>query len=69
MTKHMTGTRNETGPKHFTARSGFHRRVVLEVEGDAVVRQFKCKLDAAGETNVLTHHGESLSLRFNDPNV
>jgi catechol 2,3-dioxygenase-like lactoylglutathione lyase family enzyme len=55
-------------PKHFTARSGFHRRVVIEVEGDAVVRQFKCKLDAAGVTNVLTDHGESLSLRFNDPN-
>jgi glyoxylase I family protein len=55
-------------PKHFTARSGFHRRVVLEVEGDAVVRQFKCKLDAAGVTNVLMDHGESLSLRFNDPN-
>jgi glyoxylase I family protein len=55
-------------PKRFTARSGFHRRVVLEVEGDAVVRQFKCKLDAAGVTNVLMDHGESLSLRFNDPN-
>ena len=55
-------------PKHFTARSGFHRRVVLEVEGDAVVRQFKCKLDAAGVANVLLDHGVSLSLRFNDPN-
>src|SRR5258708_16100322 len=54
--------------KHFTARSGFHRHVVLEVEGDAVVRQFKCKLDSAGVANVLMDHGVSLSLRFNDPN-
>jgi glyoxylase I family protein len=55
-------------PKDFTARSGFHRNVALEVEGDAMVRQFKCKLDAAGVTNVLMDHGVSLSLRFNDPN-
>ena len=55
-------------PKDFTARSGFHRSVALEVEGDAMVRQFKCKLDAAGVTNVLMDHGASLSLRFNDPN-
>ena len=31
-------------------------------------RQFKCKLDAAGVTNMLTDHAGSLSLRFNDPN-
>src|SRR6202166_2640027 len=43
-------------PKDFTARSGFHRNVALEVEGDAMVRQFKCKLDAAGVTNVLIDH-------------
>jgi glyoxylase I family protein len=55
-------------PKHFTARSGFHRRVVLEAEGDAVVRQFKCKLDSSGVANVLDDHGVSLCLRFNDPN-
>jgi glyoxylase I family protein len=55
-------------PKGFTARSGFHRNVALEVEGDAMVRQFKRKLDAAGVTNVLMDHGVSLSLRFNDPN-
>jgi catechol 2,3-dioxygenase-like lactoylglutathione lyase family enzyme len=55
-------------PKDFTAHSGFHRNVALEVEGDAMVRQFKCKLDAAGVTNVLTDHGGSLSLRFSDPN-
>jgi hypothetical protein len=33
-----------------------------------MVRQFKCKLDAAGVTNVLTVHGASLCLRFIDPN-
>jgi glyoxylase I family protein len=55
-------------PKDFTARSGFHRNVALEVEGDAMVRQFKRKLDAAGVKNVLMDHGVSLSLRFNDPN-
>ena len=55
-------------PKDFTARSGFHRNVALAVEGDAKVRQFKRKLDAAGVTNVLMDHGASLSLRFNDPN-
>jgi glyoxylase I family protein len=55
-------------PKAFTARSGFRRNVALEVEGDAMVRQFKRKLDAAGVTNVLLDHGASLSLRFNDPN-
>ncbi len=55
-------------PKDFTARSGSHRSVALEVEGDAMVRQLKRKLDAAGVTNVLMDHGVSLSLRFNDPN-
>jgi catechol 2,3-dioxygenase-like lactoylglutathione lyase family enzyme len=55
-------------PKHFIARSGFHRKVALEVEGDATVRQFKRKLDAAGVTNTLIDHGVSLSLRFDDPN-
>jgi glyoxylase I family protein len=55
-------------PKYFTARSGFHRNVALEVGGNAMVRQFKRKLDAAGVTNALTNHGVSLSLRFNDPN-
>jgi catechol 2,3-dioxygenase-like lactoylglutathione lyase family enzyme len=55
-------------PKDFTARSGFHRNVALEVAGNAMVRQFKRKLDAARVTNVLTDHGVSLSLRFNDPN-
>jgi len=55
-------------PKHFTAGSGFHRKVALEVEGDATVRQFKRKLDAAGVMNTLIDHGVSLSLRFDDPN-
>jgi len=55
-------------PKDFAARSGFRSNVALEVEGDAMVRQFKRKLDAAGVTNVLVDHGASLSLRFNDPN-
>jgi glyoxylase I family protein len=55
-------------PKDFTARSGFHRNVALEVGGNAMVRQFKGKLDAAGVPNALTNHGVSLSLRFNDPN-
>jgi len=55
-------------PKDSTTRSGFHRNVALEVEGDSMVRQFKVKLDAAGVTNVLTDHGASCSLRFNDPN-
>ena len=55
-------------PKHFTSRSGLRRHVAFEVEGDAVVRQFKCKLDAAGVANMLEDRGESLSLRFDDPN-
>src|ERR1700722_10406392 len=55
-------------PKDFIARSGFHRNVALEVGGNAMVRQFKRKLDVAGVTNALTNHGVSLSLRFNDPN-
>jgi glyoxylase I family protein len=55
-------------PKDFIARSGLHRNVALAVEGDAMVRQFKRKLDAAGVTNVLRDHGESFSLRFSDPN-
>jgi hypothetical protein len=38
------------------------------VEGDATVRQFKRKLDAAGVTNTLIDHGVSISLRFDDPN-
>jgi hypothetical protein len=55
-------------PKDFTARSGFHRNVALEVEGNAIVRQFKRRLDAAAVTNVLMDRGVSHSLRFNDPN-
>jgi glyoxylase I family protein len=55
-------------PKRFTARGGSHHHVALEVEGDATVRQLKCKLDAAGVANVLMDHGVFLSLRFNDPN-
>ena len=55
-------------PKRFTARSGPHYHVALEVEGDAMVRELKCKLDAAGVANVLVDHGVFLSLRFNDPN-
>jgi glyoxylase I family protein len=55
-------------PKEFTARSGLHRRVALEVEGNATVRQFKRKLDAAGVANGLSDHRGSLCLRFNDPN-
>jgi glyoxylase I family protein len=55
-------------PKDFTARSGLQHRVVLEVEGDATVRQFKRKLDAVGVTNTLLNDGVGLSLRLNDPN-
>jgi len=55
-------------PKDFTARSGILRHVVLEVDGNAAVRQFKRKLDAACVANELMDHGVSLSLRFNDPN-
>jgi glyoxylase I family protein len=55
-------------PKDFTARSGILCHVALEVEGNATVRQFKRKLDAAGMANVLMDHGVSHSLRFNDPN-
>lgn len=55
-------------PKHFTARSGSPHHVAFEVEGDAVVRQLKCKLDAAGVANELVDHGVFLSLRFDDPN-
>jgi catechol 2,3-dioxygenase-like lactoylglutathione lyase family enzyme len=55
-------------PKRFTARGGFHRYVALEVEGDAMVRQLKSKLDAVGVPNLLMDHGVFLSLRFNDPN-
>jgi len=55
-------------PKRFSARSGFHHHVALEVDGDAMVRRYKCKLDAAGVANVLMDHREFLSLRFNDPN-
>jgi glyoxylase I family protein len=55
-------------PKHSTARGDFHRKVVLEVEGEAMVRQYKRKLDAAGVANVVMDHGDSLSLRVDDPN-
>jgi catechol 2,3-dioxygenase-like lactoylglutathione lyase family enzyme len=55
-------------PKKFTARSGSHRHVALEVEGNAAVRKFKRKLDAAGVANELMDHGAFLSLRVNDPN-
>lgn len=55
-------------PKDFAARSGSHHRVAFEVEGDAMVRQLKCKLDEAGVANGLVDHGVMLSLRFNDPN-
>jgi len=55
-------------PRRFTTRSGSHLHVALEVEGDAMVRQLKCKLDAAGVANVLLDHGVFLSVRFNDPN-
>jgi catechol 2,3-dioxygenase-like lactoylglutathione lyase family enzyme len=55
-------------PKHFNARSGSQRHVAFEVEGDAAVRQFKRKLDAAGVANTLMNLGASLSLCFSDPN-
>jgi glyoxylase I family protein len=55
-------------PRRFVTRSGFHQHVALEVDGDAMVRQLKCRLDAAGVVNVLMDHGVFLSLRFNDPN-
>jgi catechol 2,3-dioxygenase-like lactoylglutathione lyase family enzyme len=55
-------------PKRFAARSGVHHHIALEVEGDAMVRQLKCKLDAVGVANVLMDHGAFLTLRFNDPN-
>jgi glyoxylase I family protein len=55
-------------PKYFNARSGCHRHIALEVEGDATVQQFKRKLDAAGVANTLMNLGAYLSLRFNDPN-
>jgi hypothetical protein len=52
----------------FNARSACHRHVAFEVEGDATVEQFKCRLDADGVANTLKNLGTSLSLRFNDPN-
>jgi glyoxylase I family protein len=55
-------------PKNFAVRCGFHREVALEVQGNAAVRQLKCKLDAAGVRNVLRDNGTRLSLRCNDPN-
>jgi hypothetical protein len=55
-------------PKHSTARSDFQGKVALEVEGKAMVRHYKHKLDAAGVANVVMDHGKSLSLRFDDPN-
>jgi len=54
-------------PKHFNARSAFHRHVAFEVEGDATMQRFKRKLDAAGIANTLKNLGTSLSLRFKDP--
>ena len=51
-------------PKRFTARCGPHHYVALEGEGDAMVRQLKGKLDAAGVANVLVDHGVSLSLEI-----
>jgi len=55
-------------PKYFNARSGCHRHVALEVEGDATVQQFKSRLNAAGVANTFVNRGASLSLRFSDPN-
>jgi glyoxylase I family protein len=55
-------------PKKFTARSGLHRHIALEVQGNPAVRKYKRKLDAAGVANVLMDHGVFLSLRVNDPN-
>ena len=56
-------------PKRFTARGSSHHCVALEVEGDAMVRQLKGKLDAAGVAwRVLVDQGVCISLRFNDPN-
>ena len=55
-------------PKYFNERSACHRHVAFEVEGDATVEQFKCRLDADGVANTLKNLGTSLSLRFNDPN-
>jgi glyoxylase I family protein len=55
-------------PKYFNARSGCHRHMAFEVEGDATVQQFKRKLDAAGVANTLLNLEAYLSLRFNDPN-
>jgi glyoxylase I family protein len=55
-------------PKDFAARSSSHSSVALEVEGDAMVRHFKRRLDAARVANVLMDRGASLALRFNDPN-
>jgi glyoxylase I family protein len=55
-------------PKNFAARSGFHGKVALQVQGNGALRQLKCKLDAAGVRNVLTDQETCLSLRCNDPN-
>lgn len=55
-------------PRKFNARTGFDRHVALEVEGNAAVREFKRRLDAAGVANVLMDHGAFLSLRTADPN-
>ena len=55
-------------PEDFTARSGFHHHVALEVEGDDAVMRFKSKLDAAGIANMYMDHGVFHSLYFNDPN-
>jgi glyoxylase I family protein len=55
-------------PREATARRGLHRTLTLAVEGNAMVRHFKRRLDAAGVTNALVDHGSCLSLRCNDPN-
>jgi len=55
-------------PRDFAARSGSHCHVALGVGGEAMVRQFKCRLDTAGVANRLLENGVSVSLRFNDPN-
>jgi glyoxylase I family protein len=55
-------------PKDFTARCGFGCHLALNVGGEAMVRQFKYRLDAVDIANTLLDDGVSVSLRFNDPN-
>jgi glyoxylase I family protein len=55
-------------PKDFTARCGSGCHVALNVGKEEMVRQFKCRLDAADIANRLLDDGVSVSLRFNDPN-